>query len=298
MKQYLAFDFGGTYVKYAVIDEEANISLEDKIPTPDHLQDLLDFIQQTVQQVKQKADIHGLAVSCPGTITADGEVQGTSAIPYLHDIALKKVLHEVTSMPVAVENDANCAALAELWKGGAVGLQDVLVIVIGTGIGGAIISNGALYRGAHLYGGEFGYAILFADPISKRIDYWSQMGSTSAIVRKVAEQKGMSAKSLSGENIFAMAKNGDEICQQAIEEFYFVLATGIYNLQHIYDPELILIGGGISARQDFMSSLSTSIQDVQQSMGIGNPHGKVTTCTFLQQANLIGATYHFLQSKS
>ncbi|NBJ70686.1 MULTISPECIES: ROK family protein [Clostridia] len=296
MTQYLAFDFGGTFIKYALVDEEATISFENKIPTPESLQGLMNFIQQTVQQIKLKEDIQGLAISCPGTITATGDVQGTSAIPYLHDLSLKETLQEITGEQVAIENDANCAALAELWKGGAAGLQNVLVIVIGTGIGGAIISNGKLYRGAHLYGGEFGYSILYADPETKDINHWSHMGSTSAIIRKVAKQKGVPTNQFSGEQIFAMAEDGDAICQQAIDEFYFILATGIYNLQHIYDPEIILIGGGISTRLDFMSTLSTNIHEIQEMMKIGNPHGKVATCTFLQRANLIGATYHFIQT--
>lgn len=296
MKQYLSFDFGGTFIKYALINENADVTFEYKIQTPRSLDELLLFVEQTTDWYRKNTNIEGIGISCPGTITKNGEIQGTSAIPYLYSLPLRRLLEDATGETVTIENDANAAALAELWKGAAKGYKDVLTIVIGTGIGGAIISDGKLYRGAHLYGGEFGYSILYADPTSKEIGYWSKMASTGSLIRKVAKERNMGSDELSGEEIFKQASMGDEVCKKAVEEFYFMLAAGIHNLQHIYDPEIILIGGGISARSEFITELSTSITKVQASMDLNSLTPRIDTCYFMNQANLIGAIYPFIRS--
>ncbi|GGJ97354.1 transcriptional regulator [Lentibacillus kapialis] len=296
MKYYLSFDFGGTFIKYALVREDAGVSMADKVPTPASLEGLVDLVLEVSDDFRRHSDIEGIAVSCPGTITANGKVEGTSAISYLDQLALKDLLEERTGEQVAVENDANCAALAELWKGAARGCREVLTLVIGTGIGGAVISNGDLYRGANLYAGEFGYAILYADPKNKQVEHWSHLGSTSALIRKVAKEKDMTDRDISGEHIFEWAEEGDDICRQAIDDFYFMLAAGIHNLQHIYDPERILVGGGISHRDDFIPSLTEKVEDVQDLMDLDSIKPIIRTCQFKSQANLIGAAYHFIKS--
>src|SRR5699024_7450958 len=149
----LSFDFGGTFIKYALVQENAAISSENKVPTPSSLEGLFVLVTDVIYDFESETFIEGIAISCPGTITQRGEIQGSSAIPYLYDIALKDLLEERTAKRVSIENDANCAALAELWKGTANGCHEAAVVVIGTGIGGAIIRNGRLYRGSNLYGG-------------------------------------------------------------------------------------------------------------------------------------------------
>lgn len=296
MKQYLSFDFGGTYIKYGLVDHAGDISIYNKVSTPSSLDELLKIVANITNEYKREYRLEGVAVSCPGTITEDGEVKGTSAIPYFYNLSLKKTLEDLTGEFVSIENDANCAALAELWNGSANAHKEVIVIVIGTGVGGAIISDGKLHRGANLMGGEFGYTILKADSTTKQVNYWSEMGSTAALIRNVAVKKSMNENELSGELIFNLAKDGDMLCKQAIDEFYFILATGVHNLQHIFDPEKILIGGGISVREDFITRLTTSITQVQKSMDLNSIKPNIDTCAFLNKANLIGATYSYIQT--
>lgn len=296
MKQYLSFDFGGTFIKYGLVDQTGNLSIYNKVSTPSNLDELLTVVENITIEYKEKYQLEGIAVSCPGTITESGEIKGTSAIPYFYNLSFKKTLEDLTGEFVSIENDANCAALAELWIGSAKAHKEVIVIVIGTGVGGAIISEGKLHRGANLMGGEFGYAILNVDSTTKQVKYWSEMGSTAALIRNVAVKKSMNESDLSGELIFDMAKSGDTLCKQAIDEFYFLLATGIHNLQHIFDPERILIGGGISVRDDFITTLSANIEQVQQSMDLNSIKPNIDTCAFLNKANLIGATYSYIQT--
>lgn len=193
-----------------------------------------------------------------------------------------------------MENDGNCAGYAEVWAGAAKGSKDVLVMVIGTGIGGAVIKNGALHKGANLHGGEFGYMLLSTE-LKEDNDVWSRVASTVSLVEKVTKDKGIDKDSLSGEKIFKMAESGDQACIRAIEEFYRILAVGIYNLQYVYDPEVILIGGGISAREDLIDKIDEKLDRILKSIPSGKIRPKIAVCKFRQNANLLGAVYGLMK---
>src|SRR5699024_3313448 len=110
-----------------------------------------------------------------------------------------------------------------------------------------------------------------------------------------AARKGVPSSSLNGEVIFSKAERGDKICQQAISEFYHMLAIGLYNIQYTYDPELILIGGGISVREELLERLTTEIESITSLIDVATMIPKVEKCYFKSNANLIGAAYHYRQ---
>ncbi|UOQ45638.1 ROK family protein [Halobacillus salinarum] len=240
METYITFDLGGTYTKFALIDAQAELLETGRQKTPKTLDSLIAFM-------KEYADKHpeasGIAISSPGAVSEEGIVYGSSAINYLHGPNIKELVEKETKKAVHIENDANCAGWAELWKGAAKGKKDVLVVVIGTGIGGSVIQNGEVYKGKNLHAGEFGY-MLISNQIRNSNDVWSRVASTQAMVRKVAEAKQLTEEELTGEQIFQWAEQGDPVSLQAIDEFYYLLAAGLYNLQYSHDPELILIGAG------------------------------------------------------
>lgn len=293
MKKYLALDIGGTFVKYGIVKENTEIEDKGKEKTPKTLEGLLDLIAELASRFR---DIDGIAVSAPGAVSDNGIIYGFSALAYLHGPNIKELIMEQTGCPVYMENDANCAGYAEVWAGAAKGKKDVLVIAIGTGIGGAVIKDGVLHKGAHLHGGEFGFMLMSPD-IATHTNTWSGAASTIAMVRKVAEAKCISMDSLSGEEIFKMAEEGDRDCIKAIEEFYHLLAYGIYNLQYIYDPEVILIGGGISAREDLILRINEKLDKILEALSISQVKPIIDTCQFRQDANLLGAVYGFIQEK-
>lgn len=185
MKKYLSFDIGGTFLKYGVIGENAVILETNTVKTPGTLDELLNFIKEVCFSHQE---VIGVAVSCPGAVSDEGIIYGSSAVRYLHGPNIKELIGENVKLPVFIENDANCAAYSELWDGSAKGKKDVLVIVIGTGIGGSIIKNGLLHKGANLHGGEFGYMLLTSD-VKGSDDVWSRVASTKALVKKVAQKK-------------------------------------------------------------------------------------------------------------
>ncbi|MDY0409327.1 ROK family protein [Virgibacillus soli] len=132
MKHYLAVDIGGTFVKFGIIDEQASIQKIGKVKTPKTLEGLLDLVGSNY---KNYPEIVGVAISCPGAVSESGMVYGTSALPYIHGPNVKQLLSKRLGLPVYMENDANCAGYAEVWKGKARGRKDVLIVVIGTGVG-------------------------------------------------------------------------------------------------------------------------------------------------------------------
>lgn len=291
MKSYLAVDIGGTYTKSGVIDEAGTILEVSKTRTPKSLAGLMNLV----------ADLHethpgteGIAVSCPGAVSENGVIHGTSALSYLHGPNIKQMMAERTGQHIFMENDANCAAYAEVWKGKAKMKQDVLVVVIGTGIGGAIVKDGRVHKGANLHGGEFGYMLIPSDS-ETGFDTWSDTGATGALIRKVSHLKQMKADELSGEEIFSLAASGDPVCRREVAAFYRYIALGIYNLQYMYDPEVILIGGGISIRTDLIQQINANMTEILQKLPGSTIKPNIDTCEFLQHANLLGAVYGFIR---
>lgn len=290
MKTFLAIDIGGTFIKYGLVNEHAVILESGREEAPKELSALLDLIDDLAQKYPQ---FDGIAVSSPGAVGDDGIIYGSSALPYLHGPNIKELLEEKIKKPIFLENDANCAAYAEIWKGAAQGKKDIMVIVIGTGIGGSIMKEGKLHKGSQLHGGEFGYMLLDSSK-NGRNDTWSRRASTAALIRSVAEVKKAAPDSLTGEQIFTMAEAGDQDCIQALEEFYHLLALGIYNLQYVYDPEIILIGGGISAREELITMIDDKLNDILTGIPDARIKPRIAACHFRQNANLVGAVYGFM----
>ena len=170
MKAYMVFDIGGTYIKYAVMNEHGMKLESGKVPTPQEgLEIFLQKTSEIVTQYRQSYAFQGIALSSPGAVDVkSGYIGGASAIPYIHGVPMTDLIRERTGLDVSIENDANCAALAEGWLGAAKETDYYICIVIGTGIGGSIVMNHTILRGASLHGGEFGYMIM-GDPL-KAID--------------------------------------------------------------------------------------------------------------------------------
>ncbi len=287
MDNYLAFDIGGTFIKFGIVSEDGDLLESGKMKTPGDLNSLLSIL---AEKAGAYPGVKGIAVSAPGSVSNDGVIYGSSAIPFLHGPNIKNLIADGTGKRVFLENDANCAAYAEVWKGAAKGKKDVLVVVIGTGIGGAVIKNGEIHKGAHLHGGEFGYMLL-SDTFTDSDDLWARRASMGALVRKVAKAKQVEKDLLSGEKIFEMAEAGDRDCIKAVDEFHHLLAIGIYNLQYIYDPEIILIGGGISAREELIHDINERLDRIIGAIHLAKLKPAIAACHFRQNANLLGAVY-------
>ena len=171
-----------------------------------------------------------------------------------------------------------------------------IVVVLGSGIGGGLIQDGRLYKGSHFAAGEFSYLLL--DGRHRKGDpyrYWGGEGGALALCRQVAAAKGLPAELVDGHQVFAWARAEDEITCQVLDDYCYRLALQLCNLQHLYDPERIAIGGGISAQPLLLEYIQRNLDYLAEQL----PHKlmlpQVVRCRFMNDANLIGALYQHLQ---
>ena len=233
----LTIDIGGTSIKYARF-ADGKLGEEGAFGTPDNLEQFYQSLTAVVEQFKENSDVCGVAISSPGAVNkASGVIEGASALPYIHDFEIHAELEKRFGLPVSIENDANCAALAEVKFGAAKGLSDVLLLVLGTGVGGSVVMNGKVHHGKHLFGGEFGF-MLMDDEHS-----FSDLGTTIRMAERYNKRTG---EELDAIEIFEKAFNGDKIANEEKDIFLYNVAKGIFNLTYSFDPERVIIGGGVS----------------------------------------------------
>lgn len=290
-KAYVCFDLGGTSIKTGVITKEGEMLAKSSIPTGNDFEECMEHMITYLEEQKTVYDVSGVAISAPGAVDSEtGIIGGHSALEFVHGPNWKEEWKKRTGYDIAIENDANCAALSELHFGEAKDTQNFAYIVIGTGIGGAVVTDRVLRKGTNLHGGEFGYMYL---PVAgeSELKTWSWVGSSVATVRQYNEKHPEAPKT--GEEIFELADAGDADAIEAVKAFYRYNAMGIYNVQFVTDPELILIGGGISRRADFMEQLNEAIAYIF-SQSEARPRPTVKVGKFLDDANLYGALANLL----
>lgn len=284
----LAIDIGGSSVKYGVWDKDTLVN-KGSFTTPKTWEEMKELFSQLKQTVDTSFDIEGVGISAPGAVNQEkGVIDGFSAVPYIHHFPIQQEWQDLFGCGVSMENDANCAALAEVWKGAGAGLSDILFVVIGTGIGGAVIVDGKIRQGKHLFGGEFGYMLLTED------ETFSILGTAVQMARRVCLRKGLDELALSGEEVFKLAAEGDEIAKEEEEKFYYYVAKGIFNLQYSFDPERIVIGGGVSNKEDLIPNINKQLELICQRVDGASVMPKIVACEFRNDANLIGAVYNYL----
>jgi len=287
----LIFDFGGTSVKYGIWTNNKLIP-NGSFPTPATWETLAETLLAIKKRLAEDYRLEGAAFSFPGAVdAANGVIHNISAIPYLAKIPLREKLEEMLGLPVSIQNDAKCAALAELWTGAAKDSDNVLFVVIGTGVGGVVILNKKIHFGKHFFGGEFGVMEL-APGIT-----FSAGATAVSMAKRYCEKIGVPEGTYSGQDVFQLAKEGDALAKKEVQDFYHYLSLGLYNLQVSYDPDLILIGGGISANKEIIQNIRTELDRFFASRDLSYIQPEVRACHYRNEANLIGAVKYFWEDK-
>lgn len=294
---YLAIDVGGTFTKYAIISDECQIIEKDKLPTvTEPLEELIASIVNIYDRFKNNVD--GIALSMAGIIDSEAGFMYTGGnLRCIKNLNIVELLEKKCGIPVTVENDAKCAALAEVWKGSLMDCNDAVVVVCGTGVGGAIIHDRKVLGGVHNMTGEFSYVMTDA-----RLEYSlkNTLASNTGIrslIKYVSKHTGISTDELDGEKAFSMANCGDENAIAGIREYVRNLAIQINNYQFIIDPEKIAIGGGISVQPLFIQMLKEELKKINAVYPWDLPIADIAVCKFFNDANLIGAVYVHMKSK-
>ncbi len=292
---YLVFDFGGTLTKFAVINGDGQIAFKDERPSGRSLNELLEHVKLVFNYTSLKyGHIKGIGMSIPAVTDADkGIIVSEGALKYVKNVELKKCVEALLNVPVEMENDGNCAALAEAYDGAAALYERSAVVVCGTGIGGALINDKKIIKGAHLHAGEFGYNTLIMDSGTGQIGTWSEHGSVGALVNRVNKRKGVHSK-LSGEEIFVLAESGDDIAIEEIDRYYLIMAMGVHSVQYSIDPDVILLGGGISRRPDFIERMEEKLDHIYVQMPHASVRPILKCCKHFNDANLLGAYYNLI----
>ena len=253
---YLGVDIGGTAVKLGRVDETGRVlrRAERSVSFDGYKTPILDAVQRAIHDflAEDAPELAGIGVSATGQIDSRrGVVAGTCGnFPGWIGDDIKGTLERAFGLPVTVANDANCMLLGEVWAGAAKGCTDVVGVTLGTGVGGGILTGGRLLEGARGLGGERGHFRLHAldgvDSTSGAIGCYERSAAPTALVRG-AQRLGLDAPD--GRTIFEAAAAGDARTQAVLNHWINEIAQGLAGLVHIFNPQLILIGGGVSAQQ-------------------------------------------------
>jgi glucokinase len=300
MENFMVFDIGGSSVKWSVISKNGEILESNKFEVPDNKEIFFNNLAKITNEMKEKYEVKGIAISAPGAVDCEtGIIGGLSAIPYIHGPNFKEILKDLTGLNAEIENDANCAALGECWLGAGKENKDLAFVVCGTGIGGAIVKEKKIHSGIHKHGGEFGYCSISCELDGEpKFTSWSQSGSTTALAKKVAKLKGLEEGSIDGVEVFELCNKGDEIALKEVNKYYFIMAVGIYNIQYTYDPEVIILGGAISERAEYVEEVNKRLDILMNSDLEGTIKPVIKKCEFGNDANKLGALYNYLQRQS
>lgn len=299
LKNYVGIDVGGTSIKYGLVDQDGQILEQNSFPTADQKQQILTDLASIVTDYQKNGQaVAGIGVSMPGVIEADGMLTTAGAIKCMYGVNLKDELEQRTGIKTTIENDANAAAIAEQWLGAAQNLHNYLGIVLGTGVGGALVINDQIYRGAHARSGEFGWMLL--DDQHDELEDGSMNFQTATVIGLLRIYNIKAQANLTdAREVFNRADNGDKIAQLVLHNYFRKLAQAILNLVVCFDPAKVVVGGGISVNPTFQAGLQQTYSELQEE------HASVRDLKLAEiipaklgnDAGMIGAVYRRMQEE-
>lgn len=300
--QYLAFDIGGTDIKHALVDPDGWVLSEaGAFPTA-----TTSSPATLIEALGRVYDAHagavaGVAISSAGELDpATGHFFNGGALRYTAGLDLLDAAAPRFGVPISVENDANCALLAEAADGALAGVRDGCVLIVGTGLGGALLLDGRLHRGAHFYAGSFSMPLrsidepFVLDDVAAPSQVYATGGSARALTARLAARLGRPAAEVDGRLLFDLVEAGDPVATAVLTEHCALLARIVYNVHVLVDLEVVAVGGGISRRPVFVETLRRELDALLDAMApwIAVPRPRLVPCRHSADANLIGAVVH------
>jgi glucokinase len=300
MKNMACFDIGGTFIKFGVVNEKGEIFFKGKFSTPksNNNVEIPKLLIQKIIEMKEEFILSAVGISTAGQVDSRSGViiYCSENIRNYTGTKLGEKIKEATRLNCFVENDVNAAALGEYWKGSAVGNDTFVCVALGTGIGGAIIINGKLYKGVNGGAGELGHTIINEGGEKCACGMsgcYERYASTSAFVRKyksIILEKNFDTENIDGEEIMNRVHKKEKLAVEAYDEFIDHIVTGLINITHILDPGLIVIGGGISAQgTEFFDEINRRFKVL--AMPSYAKHTKIIKASLENDAGILGACY-------
>ena len=257
-KKIIGVDIGGTTIKFALMDTQGII--ENKWSIPTNISEKGRFIPAEICSSIRSSintdilrEVEGIGIGVPGAISSDGEIVVRAVNLDWEQLPLKKIIKHELGIEACLLNDANAAALGEMWKGAACGRENLLFVTLGTGVGGGIILNGDVLNGCHSAGGEIGHIPIRSDENRlcgcggrNCLETFASANGLVLSMRKKLELLDQSWEEITPPIIFEKADQNDEAAKEVLNEFLTVLAQALAGIMNTIDVEEIIIGGGLS----------------------------------------------------
>ena len=264
MSRRAGIDVGGTKFLGVVVDEHGEVVLERRRATPKGADQVIDAL---VDFAGELGAWDSLGIGVPGLVTRTGVLRAAPNLVSVAELAVGPRVAAELGRPVAIDNDATCAALAEWQYGAGRGVDDMVMVTLGTGIGGGIVAGGRLQRGANGFAGEIGHIVVDPDgpacPCGRK-GCWERYASGTGLARlareqvrgqrgaRVVELAGGDPDQVRGEHVQAAAREGDADALAVIDDFGRWAAIGLVSLANVLDPAMFVLGGGLAASADVL----------------------------------------------
>jgi len=310
MAYYVGIDLGGTNIKAGVVDSEGK--LINKLSIKTHAERSMEEIIHDMGQLAadcikdagmEVSDIEAIGIGSPGTPdNKEGLLVYSSNLPF-NKAPMRKLIREVIDLPVYIDNDANCAAMAEAVAGAAKGTKDSVTITLGTGVGAGVIVNGRIYSGFNQAGSEFGHTVLVSGGIQcgcGRKGCFEKYASASALARmteetaaahpdsvmnKLLEETGHSNAKIA----FVAMRQGDKYAEELIDKYTDYLADGLANAINAFMPEVLVVGGGVCNEGDPLLIPMREKTMSRPYFGPGVPKTEIRLAQMGNDAGIVGA---------
>ncbi len=310
---YIGIDLGGTNIACGLVTVSGELILKKSCPTgagrpaEEIMADMAALIDSVLDEAEIKREkIAFCGIASPGIANSDtGCIEYSCNLPSFLGFPIVEDLKQRTGFPrVGLENDANCAAKGEAEAGAAKGCASSVLITLGTGVGGGVILNGEIYRGFNFAGAELGHIVMDRNgPVCScgRKGCWEMYSSATALCRMTWEAIEQNPDSLmakmvvgkrenvSGRTAFDAMRAGDQAAQEVVEKFAEGLACGITNIVNIFQPEILTVGGGISAEGETLLAPVRAILEKEQYSRVCQKKTVLKKAELGNDAGIIGA---------
>jgi glucokinase len=316
MGYYCGIDLGGTNIKAGIVDGEGKLlnKLSIKTLAERSMEEIIhDMGKLAVDAIKDAGlelkDIECIGIGSPGTPdNEEGLLVYSSNLPF-NKAPMRKLIREVVDLPVYIDNDANCAAMAEAVAGAGKGAKDSVTITLGTGVGAGVIINGRIFSGFNQAGSEFGHTVLVSGGVQcgcGRKGCFEQYASASALARMTKEAAEANPDSLlnkvkedfgewNAQIAFVAMKQGDKVAEKVIDSYTDYLADGLANAINTFMPEVLVVGGGVCGEGD---PLLIPMREKTMSRPYFGPGVKKTRIELAQMGNDAGIVGAAMMGKS
>ena len=310
MSYYCGIDLGGTNIKAGIVDGEGKLLNKISIKTRAEraMEEIIhDMGQLAVDAIKDAGlevkDIEAIGIGSPGTPdNEEGLLVYSSNLPF-NKAPMRKLIREVVDLPVYIDNDANCAAMAEAVAGAGKGAKDSVTITLGTGVGAGVIINGRIFSGFNQAGSEFGHTVLVSGGVQcgcGRKGCFEQYASASALARMTREAAEANPDSLlnkvkeqegewNARIAFIAMREGDKVAEQVVDQYTDYLADGLANAINTFMPEVLVVGGGVCGEGDPLLIPMREKTMSRPYFGPGVPKTRIELAQMGNDAGIVGA---------